>query len=311
MKLALLFTGSYRSFTLLADKIYENLVKPNDATCFIFYEHSENKDEFIHQKFGKHIGICKYSKSTRDEEFSKICDMILSTGEAVQKPIFDKVGWPQNYVVNSGSILEYYQYMKCFDLLLQYERENNMKFDIIARTRLDLFFFEKMYFKNFFENINEEMREKYGDDIYLRSLGNETMASILNTKQLCEIGTNLPVIIDRNLKIDNMLEFINNNSHIWTFGANNFWIGKRNIMMQTKYLVYNYGKYNSGFDFTFNSETQFCYYCINNNILRYFYLTENDADYWFDAKKVIEYIQTGKIEGTPIIGLGKFNFDNK
>jgi hypothetical protein len=45
--------------------------------------------------------------------------------------------------------------------------------------------------------------------------------------------------------------------------------------------------------------------------LRYFYLTENDADYWFDAKKVIEYIQTGKIEGTPIIGLGKFNFDNK
>lgn len=310
MKVALLFTGSYRSFNLVAKKIYENLVLPNEAICFIYYESDTNKDQIIYEKFGSNVGKCRHFVTTRDEEFESIKTMILNdkTRTAISQQKFDKIGWDRNYIVNSGSMIEYYQFMKCFDLMLEYEREKNVKFDIIARTRLDLFFLEPMFFKNFFENINEELREKCkSDDVYIRSLGSETMAKVLIEEQLTEIATKFPVVIDNNLKIDNLLEFINNNDHIWTFGANNFWIGKREVMLLSKNLIYHYGKYDSGEDFTFNSETQFCFFFIYHNIKRYFYATKYDGDYWFEADKIIKYINTGEYNGKAITGLARFN----
>ena len=37
----------------------------------------------------------------------------------ILKEVFDKVGWDQQFVVNSGSILAYYQYTKAFEMMLE------------------------------------------------------------------------------------------------------------------------------------------------------------------------------------------------
>tara|TARA_B100002051_G_C16732707_1_gene639274 strand:+ start:298 stop:531 length:234 start_codon:yes stop_codon:yes gene_type:complete len=68
MRTALLLTGGYRTFDITYKYINNNLVIPNDATIFIYAEHSNEKD--FDNKFNKdNIGTIKVLSSCKTEEY--------------------------------------------------------------------------------------------------------------------------------------------------------------------------------------------------------------------------------------------------
>ena len=287
VKIAILCTGQYRTFDKTYKVIYDNLIGPNDGVAFMYIESSYSSTELTdiaRARWGEqYVGTCETVTSTRTEEFKEILAYLLRTKPAIQVDKFTKVGWSQDYVVKSGSILEYYQFMKCYELLLNYEKSHGMEFDYVIRYRLDIIFNQPLYLQRFFTSVDEELRAKYSDDIYIRSLGNENMARLIRDEIKDSPDWYIYTVIDRELgtrlSAEEILAKINNDNHLWVFGINQVWITSHSQMNKMYPLIYWYGTYDTGKDFTFNSETQFAEYCKYHNIKVYYYFTAEDDMY--------------------------------
>jgi hypothetical protein len=81
-KVAVLFTGAYRTFDKTYQHILDNILKPNSATAFVLCESSLSDEEFnnnLKSKWNNHIGSIKSVVSTRTEEFNNILEYILNS----------------------------------------------------------------------------------------------------------------------------------------------------------------------------------------------------------------------------------------
>ena len=304
MSVAVILTGQYRCF----DKIYTNIEKkllvPNNAKVFVFCETSLTKDEMrknLERKWGdKVIGGCDVYKE-RPKEFHNIYKTLIATKPAIQSSKFARVGFGQSYLWGSGSILEYYQYMKAFDLLSEYEKQTGEKFDIIVRSRLDIVYGECLYLSSFFNCIDSVILERIGDAAkYIINLGNETLASNNNSNaphygHMCDLS---------GIKFDTereILDHIRTSSYIWTLGTNQVWIGRRETMRKLHKLVYSYGDYDIGSKEGFNSETQFTQFCKAHNIkhfMRWAALDSKYSPFWRDQqynRSLRQHISSGKM----------------
>ena len=141
--------------------------------------------------------------------------------------------------------------------MLEYEKKHNIKFDIVVRMRLDIMIGPRLDLLDFFD----DKREK-SDKLYIHSLGNDKIASTI-----------------KSTVINNSDRKLNRENYVWTFGPNQIWIGKRSVMDQFYSLIYLYGKYNSGKESTFNSETQFDMFCKERNIEHLIIPTANGGKY--------------------------------
>jgi hypothetical protein len=139
MKTAILLTGGYRTFEICYKTLIKHILLPNEAKAFILLDGKKEEELRIRELLGEdYIGDIFQVSTSRDKNFQAICEYLAKTKPAIQANVFAKVGWSQSYVFNSGSILEYYQYMKCFDMMVDYEKRNDIAFDIVLRSRLDI-----------------------------------------------------------------------------------------------------------------------------------------------------------------------------
>lgn len=273
-KVAVFFIGQYRSFDRTHYNIEQNFITPNNATAFVFCEDARPVStlfQYFVDKWGKEtVGGCSVTKN-RPKEFHHITDYLFKTKKSLHPDKFNNCAYP-TYITGSGSIVEYYYYSKCYELMLAYEKKHNVQFDIIVRTRLDIMVGQEMPLLSFFTKMDEERRREMADDgLYLSSLGSTKLSKEIRSGGVQE------------KKIDNLLEEINAEKYIWTLGPNQIWIGKRCVMSQLYSLIFLYGKYNSGKESTFNSETQFYMFCAERNI-RHILLNAGTGGKWFTSR---------------------------
>ena len=281
MKVAVLFTGLYRSFDITSESIITNLLEPNNAIPFIFCETSMSLLE-LKNKCPSNSRVKCYNG--RPKEFCELYTKLINTKPAIQPNKFSRVPFNQSYLWNSGSIIEYYDYMKCYDMMLEYEKEHNMTFDIIIRTRLDIMFVQPLPILSFFTKIHSDMREITPE--YIMNLGNQTM--IKNSRGNPHHYGHVCRLEAKDFSDEKeVLEYINTENFIWTLGPNQVWIGKRHVMKKLHKMVYAYGDFDIGSKETFNSETQFTQFCKSNNIQHFMYCSHIDSKYspyWSDTR---------------------------
>jgi len=285
-RVAILFIGRYRTFDRTYYNIWKNLIVPNNATAFIFCECDKTElHKNAMEKWNEEtVGGCSTTNG-RPAEFNHITRYLFNTKSSLLPEKFNNSARP-TYILQSGSILEYYYYSKCYDLMLAYEKIHNVKFDIIVRMRLDIMVGPTLNLVDFFDGTGEK---RENDDMHVRSLGNHKIASMIKSRH--------------NDPINDLQKKINSEKYVWTFGPNQIWIGKRYVMSQFYSLIYLYGKYDSGKVSTFNSETQFDMFCKERNIEHFIISTKGGGKYLCSKKLNSSLLKNAKdpIEDTEIM----------
>ncbi len=286
--IAVLFTGQYRTFDKTYTHILNNLLKPNNAKAFIYCETDIYENDFLFllkQRWPEeYIGKVCCVQDSKTKEYEQILEYLLKNKEALKKEYIEKFNYKYEYIQNGGSILEHYQYMKCFDLMIKYEKEHNIKFDIIMRCRLDIVLTQQINILSFFNKLDEELLKKCGSEIYIRSLGNEVMANnILNNKLKSEYGYDIKLGKNNynSLKNNEILYTLKNENIIWTLYANWLMIGRREVMNELYSFIFYYGSFITNKYCGFNSEIQLCEYLIHKNINILYYYTYGEASMWY------------------------------
>jgi hypothetical protein len=301
MKTALLLVGGYRTFEKTWKLINDNLIASNDAVVFAYCETNYSCEDLryiLEKKFGEeHVGKVVAISSTKNEEYLNLQKFLIKNKPALQKEVFeyasanDQYHWDQSYIKNSGSIYQYYMLMKCFQLMIDYEKEYDINFDIIVKSRFDIVIGKKLDLRNFFSRINLNIINdcQCNDDLYIRSLGSQYIyESYLNGNKLYEptlryelypyTGHSRYINNDNNEDVyKKIIQKINKDNHIWTFYHDQVWIGKRHVFNYLYGMVYFYGSYiNPNVSCPFNSETFFTHHLNHLNIKQYMFSTKED-----------------------------------
>lgn len=313
---ALLLTGNYRTFDKTYFLIKKNILDPcqhsnNIVKIFLYCESDKSGPELeriISQRLGpEYIGRIFVITSSKTKEYNGIFNLLQAGKPALTREIFEKASqqdrhtWNSSYLYNSGSILQYYQFMKCFDLMLEYEREHNCTFDICIRSRLDIIIGQPLDLPSFFSTINKTILDRVDHDkeLYTRSLGlshivDSLKSEIVKLEPTAQKYTLKPYLPSTEKVDENkLLESINNDNFLWTFGIEQIWIGKRHVFNSLRNMIYDYGNYiNPNHVCTFNSESFFIYHMQHLNIKQFIFNTTEDLLFNYNYFKNINIVQT-------------------
>ena len=248
MRTALILTGGLRTFDKTADAMFKHIVEPNNCTLFIVCEAEEDPTELIRSKFpGVEIGGCMWSPSYRDSEgYAGIVDETFNYNRpGLTDEVFLRAGWDpavgKEWLRNgSGSLVQWYQLWLSWFLVCTYEMRVGAKFDICAKFRFDLLFTETLRLTDFFSG-------EWGSEEDMRSLGNARMRT--NPYTTTNGYDDLP---------GTLTDF---DSTVWTFAVELAIIAKRDTFEPLVSTIFHYGKWDSGLQSSFNSETAFHQYC--------------------------------------------------
>jgi hypothetical protein len=233
---AVIITGQHRSFDKILPSLIKNIIEPNKCIVFICLEGTcEIGDLTVN------VGGIIIEPTFRNLEFQAILDMTrnsnrpgLSTEVFERSRKADGINWIYSYVEQSGSILQYYQFWKIWQKVIEYESKHNIKFENIIRTRTDIHISKPINISKVFEG-------------YIGNLYSENKLI-----QSSKYFDDLDCIIDKNT--------------VLTLGEEQVWISKRDNFNLLSQIIFHYGLYDSGFPFAFNSETQFHQFCKHHNL---------------------------------------------
>ena len=133
MKTALCFTGTGRSLSHTYSNVRQNLIDPLVAeNCDIFFLLAENPDAHAAEKYFSDIDQIKKLLIEEEEEPLNISSIKFRPGWPPPRTS------PQIYIkmINARS--------RCNELVAQYERENNVKYERMIFSRLDVKYFNKV-----------------------------------------------------------------------------------------------------------------------------------------------------------------------
>jgi hypothetical protein len=127
-KVAMLLCGGLRTYKKCHDTIVENVIKPNDSDVFICCGNEEINSDLWHMYDGRVKDIdflpC-YASNTR------IINQILNrTPKAIHERVL------------KGNVQQLVKLYHCYRMMLSYEEQKNIKYDVVIRCRPDLWFFE-------------------------------------------------------------------------------------------------------------------------------------------------------------------------
>lgn len=261
-KLAVLITGQERSLFQTFPVLYKNVIVPNGATVFIGCEtrQPEKVKEFFSGFSDLSLGHLWCTSDFRDSEYQSILNMIMNSNrpglsvESLRRATEnDAAGtnWSafgMSYIVNGGSIVQYYQIWKLFGHVAEYERTHNMRFDYCMRTRTDVLINEQMIIDPYILQANPHLEKKYD---LLKKLGP------------CVYGDG---------SVDEMTDEDIRNPYVITFAVELVWIAPRSIFALLCNILFHYGLYDKH-TVSFNSEYSFHAFCQSYNI-RHFSLYE-------------------------------------
>ena len=235
---AIIITGQYRSFNNVFDSIVKNIIEPNNCVLFMCMEGKCNiLDSYPSVKIGNII----MEETFRNTEFQSILHMIKASNRPGLSPeVFERsrkhdgINWQYSYVEQSGSILQYYQFWKIWQKVLEYESKNNMKFENCIRTRTDIYITKPINISNIFDG--------YIQELFL-------------SKKLVETNRYFDDL-DQNITDDTVI----------TLGVEQNWISKRHNFNLLSQIIFYYGLYDSGHTSAFSSESQFHQFCKHHNL---------------------------------------------
>ena len=268
-QVAIIFTGLLRTFDRTYLNILNKLITPNNATVFLMCDSERTVGDLsqdAQSKWGHCGGVMV--QHGRSSEFKNLIDYLLKTQPQLQPDKFLDF-FPAPVLCAGGSILEYYQFSKGHEVMLEYERKHDVRFEVVIRSRLDIIFGNDIGILDFFNlrpdshTIPEFPAEGLLSDswTYFRNLGNAAIAECGNHSPPSD---HVPAIqIQPPADIE---EAISSSRYLWTLGHNQVWIGRREPMDQLSFLCHSYGKYDSRLPVSYNSESQFVLFCYHHNI---------------------------------------------
>ena len=257
MKSAILVVGGERSLSKTIEHLKKNLLEPNRPVLFFACE-TDNPERLLRYFDGFEIGGSLLLTSFRTDEYNRVQEICLSR-PAYSQEVFqramntDRMCWSKDYVRNSGTIIQYYQLWKAWCLLLDYERQNHMKFDFCVKWRLDALLTNPLVFANIPE---------YGTEDEMRSMGNEYMKQHLR-KLSTEDGW-----------YEHGIGHSVEDNIVWSFGPEQVFMSKRKNFQHLGTMVFFQGLWDVGNNYAFNSETFFHEFCNRNQLIHWCFLEE-------------------------------------
>jgi len=172
MKTAVIITGQERGLRRTINLLKRNLLEPNDAVMFLA---CESGDPGLTASYfqGAHYGGSHILSSLRDTEFNAFMGFLEASGRsALTTEVFSRSGegWTMDYLHRSGTVIQYYQVWKAWQMILDYERANNMRFDIVVRCRPDSLLTERVVLSlPYFGSDRIRTRQLSTSDVTLKS----------------------------------------------------------------------------------------------------------------------------------------------
>ena len=237
VRIAILLTGQDRGLGRTIGLLRKNLFEPNNATLFLTCE--TGWPDFMNHFNGLDVGgtdVRMFSSFREDEEYKSFQSLIVAANRpALRNDVYQRSneGWSTHYVTHgSGTLLQYYQIWKGWMLLLDYEKKNNMKFDVVVRCRPDSIITDRLDLSTVLSP----------DELTCRSLGSEKIRpKIVLTGESTEKA-------------------------VITLGYEQFWVAKRDIFALLGPMLFTYGCWDDGDKYAFNSETNFIAFCRANHL---------------------------------------------
>ena len=144
-KTAILITGELRTIYKTCKLLKKNLIDRNNADVFV-YADVKPRDKALLEKhnglegYYKHIWgdsvkvVAIYSDSDK-AEYAELKTWLLKHKRAISR---DKVAHCYDYMVNGGTIVEYFMLYKCGRLMMDYENAEGVSYDYVMRCRNDV-----------------------------------------------------------------------------------------------------------------------------------------------------------------------------
>lgn len=132
MKIALCLSGQIRSFDLVYQNLLDNLINPNQCDVFYHTWHTYDNSKytnFYNPSDNKYVSYGAYSY----ENVEKVINHLNPTSFCFEKPVIAQ---------NTKSM--FYSMMKSNSLKCDYENLMGFKYDIVIRSRSDIFFPDKV-----------------------------------------------------------------------------------------------------------------------------------------------------------------------
>lgn len=286
-------------FLVINDEINEEVfIKLN--TLFENVELQNNYEIIDFKPFINVLNQCNLKKK-ENEKYNKLRNEYLQNNHSKAKEFLSDPNEMTIYSKCGGSIhnkntiigniewldlatIQFYQLKIGIENLLEYEKNTNMKFDIIMKTRLDLDKYPDEFYP-YVPNEDESVMNKI-------SFGRQNIKSVIDTK-LSELNSNKiedfieylknQKIISPNIFSDDMphnfggmyfnnyisLENINNGDNNILYSINDhFYFSKRDIFIKLKDFYDNFALLDNEPDILhyYAPESQFLLYCFQNNI---------------------------------------------
>ena len=277
-KIAVIYTGELRTIESTIQLFKKNVLKNNDFHVFAVLQSNDNKDYY--ETFIKDI-LKDNIKSLiwldkQDDKWVQI------RNELVNNINIDN-SW-KNYLMNSGSMIEYYQAYLAYNEIQTYEKINNINYDFILRFRTDtvlkdeIFFDINKYTKEYIKQLLTQIMELKGLKTFIDK---EVLTNFITSlffknrhtycNNCCYVNTSNLLddflqISDENLFIEKLHDYIIQGNYLIALRNNIIYFIKRNLYEKIATLGITYGKYIKNDTYWFNAENQLEQICADNNI---------------------------------------------
>lgn len=241
MRVAVLVTGQERTLHRTITLLKRNLFEPNNAVVFLACE-SDNPERIANHFQGTQYGGSMILSSLRTPEFQAFMNLLdVADRPAIRPDVFNRSaeGWNKHYLHSSGTVLQYYQVWKAWMMLLDYEKANGVKFDMVVRCRPDSLLTERLDLSKLTTD---------ADEITCRSMGLDRIRSKIE-------ATGQPW----------------KDKVVWTLGQEQFWVAKRDTFALLGPMFFTFGCWDSGTFYAFNSECFFEEFCKMNHITHWIF----------------------------------------
>lgn len=148
MKTAVLFTGQERGLRRTIRLLKQNLIDANNAVVFLACE-TDNPTRMASYFQGTQYGGSYILPTLRTAEFDAFMHLLdVADRPAIRPEAFNRTaeGWNMGYLHSSGTVIQYYHLWKAWMMMLEYEKVNTMRFDVVVRCRPDSILTERLDF---------------------------------------------------------------------------------------------------------------------------------------------------------------------
>lgn len=286
VKIAILYTGEARTIETTISHFKQNVLLNENYHVFAVIQSNDTEfhNRLISENIGENLKSLEFYDNNNSEweniRETQLKKMVIS--EVWCKELCEE--W-QNYLINSGSMIEYYQMHLAYKSLEKYENDNNIEYDFVLRIRTDVvikdsFNFDIILNKNYITNLLYKIKEFFNSETLITDEILYTFMNIFyNEKRLLYDNLNfsnkiisedfkqLLEIKEENEFIEKLLSYLLKGEYIITMRNNIVYFVNRKLMTSLNKLGITYGDYNLGNnDYWFNAESQLENICAINNI---------------------------------------------